>query len=253
MSTGAVYCVYEALPTLKESVDRIYHYVDKIVFLINFKPWLGESTNQNAIQRTYNMIASMQDPLNKFEIISKYWSNEASQRNYGLKVLRDNNIDWCLIVDDDEFFNKEEIKNVTSMLSSGIHSVYLISHQIYWKNRETIIEDLFGPFPTIIKTDESVHFTKNRMVLVNGQNTWFNISPNSIVCHHLSYVRSDKEMLRKIKSFSHANEVGSKWYDDIWLKWNMNMEDLHPENPTSFKRAIPVNQSKYQLNYTYYA
>jgi len=38
VSLGAVYCAYNACSFLTESVQRIYPVVDKIIFLVNFKP-----------------------------------------------------------------------------------------------------------------------------------------------------------------------------------------------------------------------
>lgn len=245
-SVGAVYCVYDASTFLFESVRRVYPLVDKILFLINFKPWYGEPF-PDASSNTYRMILSMPDPDNKFRILSRFWKDEAEQRNTGLKVLKNEAIDWCLIIDDDEFFNRSELSMVINMLNDAVHAAYLIFHQIYWKNQNMIIEGLFGSLPVLARTDGIVTFNKNRMIIVNSNHTWFTISAQQIVCHHMSYVRSDNEMLRKIRSFSHAEEVISDWYEKIWLKWGEEMMDLHPVNPLEFKKAIPVSESEYQL------
>lgn len=243
---GAVYCVYEASTFLSESVQRIYPLVDKVLFLLNFNPWYGESISE-ALINTYRMILSMPDPDNKFEILSGSWKNEAEQRNMGIKILKNRAIDWCLIIDDDELFNYSELNMILNMLDEAVHAAYLIYHQIYWKNCNTIIEGLFGSFPTLARTDGIVTFNENRMIVIRRGHTWYTLSAQNIICHHMSYVRSDSDMSRKIQSFSHAKEMISDWYENIWLKWKSSMIDLHPLNATKFKRAISVSESKYYL------
>lgn len=245
MSLGAAYCVYNACPFLAESVERIYPVVDKIIFLINFKPWCGEPFP--AIPGTVASILDIPDKDKKFEVVIGYWENEAVQRNVGLKILRENTIDWCFIIDDDELFNEGELRNIKAMLEGDAqHAAYLVNHQIYWKDTKTIIEGFVMALPAFARTDGTVYFNKNRMILVNKEHTWFTISAGSIVCHHMSYVRTDEEMERKISSFSHADEIYPDWYQRVWLG-NVST-NLHPTNESEFKRAIPVSESKYQLD-----
>lgn len=243
---GAVYCVYDASAFLYESVQRIYPLMDKLIFILNKKPWNGEYVPGEPFI-TYKKILSMEDPDKKFEILTGVWENEASQRNAGLNLLRGYNIGWCLIIDDDELYNLSELNSVKVNLETAEHAAYLVYHQIYWKNRNTIIKGVFGSFPTFVRTDGLVHFNIDRMILVSKPHTWFSISTNNIVCYHMSYIRSDSEMLRKIKNFSHADGISSDWYKDKWLNWNMDMVDLHPSIGKGFKRAVLVSESKYQL------
>ena len=244
MILGAVYCTYNACSFLTESVQRIYPLVDKVIFLVNFRPWVGEIFP--AISDTLSVILDINDPLDKFEIVVGYWKDEAEQRNAGLKILRDKDVDWCLIVDDDELYNYEELKNVRYMLEDdGIHAAYLIYHQIYWKDRDTIIEGVFGSFPTLARTDGTVNFNENRMILVEELHTWYSLSADMIMCHHMSYVRTDEEMYRKIQSFSHANDVIPDWYERVWLGDVTTY--LHPSGGDRFKSVVSASESQYQL------
>jgi hypothetical protein len=57
--------------------------------------------------------------------------------------------------------------------------------------------------------------------------------------HHLSYVRTDEDMLKKISTFSHSNEFDFyQWYLTKWLNWTPERLDLHPVVPEQFKQAI---------------
>ncbi len=243
---GAVYCVYDACPLLEESVARIYTLVDKVVFLINFKPWCGNNV-AGAPEKTFQSIMSFPDPEGKFEIVSQSWDDEKDQRNAGLLVLRSHGIDWCLIIDDDEFYNHDQLKSVFDTLDTAVHAAYLFYHQIYWKSQNTVIEGLFGAFPSLIRTSGIVNFNENRMILVNSGNTWFNIAAEDILCHHLSYVRSDDDMQRKVEIFSHGDDLTDNWFNRVWMHWHEEMTDLHPTTPTAFRRAVPVAESSYKL------
>ena len=243
---GAVYCVYDASTFLYESVHRIYPLMDKIVFILNTKPWYGDPVQDEPFN-TYKKILSMKDPDNKFELLTGTWEDETSQRNAGLDLLRGFRIDWCLIIDDDELFNRSELNGTIKMLDTAQHAAYLIYHQIYWKNRNTIIEGKFGSFPTFTRTDGHVYFNQDRMIIVDKPLTWFTISADNIMCYHMSYIRSDQEMLRKVNNFSHAKDIIPDWYEEKWLKWDEDMIDLHPSYANGFKKTISANRSKYQL------
>jgi len=245
-TVGAVYCIYEPSAFLFESVKRIYPVVDKIIFLLNFKPWRGEPLS-GVLVNTFRIAATISDPEKKIEILSSRWESEAEQRNVGLKFLRDRGIDWCLIVDDDEFFNPTQLKDAFGILGDPKYAAYLIYHQIYWKNRDTIVEGLFGSFPTLAMTNGLVSFNEDRMILVKRSHVWTSIPPERVLCHHMSYVRSDREMFRKVSSFSHADSVGIDWYEKIWLNWEENMTSFHPTTPQAFKRAIPASESVYTI------
>ena len=243
---GAVYCVYDASNFLYESVYRIYHLMDKIVFILNTKPWCGDPVPGEPFE-TYKKILSIEDPENKIEVLTGTWEKEALQRNVGLNLLKGFDIDWCLIIDDDELYNASELTLIIKSLDTAVHAAYLFHHQIYWKNRNTIIDEFEMSIPTLARTDGIVKFNENRGILVNKPHTWFTISANNIVCHHMSYIRSDSEMLRKIKNFSHAKDIISSWYEEKWLKWDEDMVDLHPLEVNGFRRTISVSKSKYRL------
>lgn len=247
ISIGAAYCIYEPSAFLFESVQRIYPLVNKIIFLINYKPWQGDP-QQTALVNTFRIAVTIPDSENKIEILSGKWESEAEQRNIGLNLLKERGIDWCFIIDDDEFYNRSELEKVFKILSdSKQQAAYLVYHQIYWKNRNTVIEGLFGSFPTFCKTNGIVNFNENRMILVKKDYIWKTISSDIIVCHHMSYVRSDREMFKKIQNFSHADTVISDWYERVWLDWKNDMTDFHPTTPQAFKKILPVKESQYLL------
>ena len=236
---GAVYCVYENSGYLEESIRRIYELMDKIIILLNPKPWNSEG-NDAIPKETFGQLSQIFDPLNKIEIVSKYWDSEAAQRNDGKLRLHQAGIKWCLIIDDDEFYNFDALQQVVISLPQSPHYVLLAPHRIYWKTPDYAIENLVGALPAICRTSPTeTTFTTARMMHVLG-GSW---DVGNLTCHHYSYVRSDAQLKRKIETFSHAHDFSFKdWYEDIWLKWTPEMTNLHP-NPAdrgSFSKAVPT-------------
>jgi len=255
---GAQYCVYEDSGTLVESIRRIYRLMDKILILFNYNPWCGVANLETSFE-TYKKVREIPDPDNKIMLISQHWKNETEQRTFGQDLFHKMGIKWCFIVDDDELFNPDELMNAIHYLYNTKAYAVLTHQQVYWKTREYCIANLTHSVPTFVLTDRSkVFFNYCRTIkVIDG--TWETIGPETIVAHHLSYVRTDAQLLRKIETFSHGDEVRTDgkdvktiwhdWFRDIWSKWTLDMTDLHvnPNGRSSFSKAIEVKNAKYQL------
>lgn len=167
------------------------------------------------------------------EYIISDWDSEAQMRNYGVSQLR--NMDWILTVDADERYSEESIILLKDFLETaplpayGIGTIYT-----YWKQPNIRIEPKESG-GLIVATKPRVVFTDKRCI-----DSQWDFLPPEIVMHHLSYVRTDEEMLRKIKTFEHQHEIIPNWYEEKWLKWTPEMENIHPVNPSSFKKAVYV-------------
>jgi hypothetical protein len=243
---GAVYCVYGNSGFLEESILRVYPAVEKVFILLNTVTWEG-AVDQSVLKDTYMDVLRIPDPEHKIVVISQYWANEAVQRNFGTQACLELGLDWALVIDDDELYNTRDLQRIFPALNADQFVVYLIQHQLYWKNRETILECAMA-LPAIVSTiPDTSNFHTARMVNVAHGKNWFSVAPTEIICHNMSYVRSDDAMLRKIQSFSHAKEIVPGWYENIWLKWYDGMENIHPQNPVSFKRTYKKEESPYKL------
>src|SRR5262245_44262688 len=188
---GAQYCVYEDSGFLAESVRRIYPMMDKILFLVGLEPWKGQG-NVKYPAETLKTIATLPDPQKKFVVISKYWATEAEQRNDGLATLHALGCDWCLIVDDDEMFNRDHLHVAKDIISRETQATaFLLAQLIYWKDRRTVIENLTFSLPAFASTvPGQVYFTVGRCYMVTSGH-WTCFPPDVVLCHHLSYVRDD--------------------------------------------------------------
>lgn len=255
-SFGAQIVVYEDSGFLAEAVWRIYPLMDKIVFLVGMRPWNGGAlADPEYWKDTIDRIMAMPDPDHKFVIVSRVWATEAEQRNYGLGVLRELGCDWCMTVDDDELYNRGQLAHAKNVIRDVLAqppthvSAWLVHHAIYWKRRDLVIAELTAAMPVFVHTRENdVEFTEARCFAAR-RGIWATLPPSDIVMHHMSYVRDDEHMRRKIATFSHAGQESRDWFQRIWLGWRPGMRNLHPNEAAaeSFSRAIPVADFAYQL------
>jgi hypothetical protein len=104
--------------------------------------------------------------------------------------------------------------------------------KVFWKTPDYMIFPHDNGEGPIIAVRPSVRFEYARRTNAND----FLYSESAM--HHFSYVRSDEEMLKKISTFSHAEEFNTmEWYNNVWLKWTPEMRNIHPTVPYLFPEA----------------
>jgi hypothetical protein len=66
------------------------------------------------------------------------------------------------------------------------------------------------------------------------------LPPATAVVHHMSYARSDEQILRKITTFGHARDVVPDWYERVWRKWDSDhsLHNLNPCWPAAYRQII---------------
>jgi hypothetical protein len=242
-SVGAVYCTYEDSGFLAESVARIYPLMKCILFLLNRKMWRG-GEYPDILTETFRTIITLPDPDKKLVVVWGAWDHENEQRNFGLKYLRQEGVEWCLVVDDDELYNRAQLEFVFEhRMIQEAQAAYLFNIQTYWKRRDLMVDMSMWAVPCLVSTKEGkIRFNENRMVVVYCD-TWNALPPDDVVCHHMSYVRTDEKMLRKLQGFSHSSDGLIKWYEDVWLKWKEGEEIIGPGGvPWKFSENV-----KYRL------
>lgn len=180
------------------------------------------------------------------------WEDEKDQKNWILSKFRD--FDWIIMSAPDMYLTRESINNLAYYLngkSMDEHNRgYSCDMVTYWKDCETIIEPR-SPFNTVVIRPGEVF--SNSATLER----WEIFDPlPGVLMHHLSWVKTDEEVLNKIKTYSHADEINPAWYRNIWLNWSPGMIDFGPTEPknmhstTSFSLPQEIRDllNKYQRN-----
>lgn len=209
---------------IKTCIDQLKGFVSQHVFLVSEKPWHGEEEPVGDIVKSIEKHGAIP--------ILGEWESEAEQRNVGMNVL--GSFDWILIIDTDERYTVDSLHKLYAFLSTANKPAYGIGRLLtYWKNTTTVVdpEETGG---LIVACMPHVRFTDKRCI----DSEW-DFLPQDIVMHHLSYVRTNEEMKRKISTFEHQHEIVPNWYEEKWLS---GTENLHPVNPESFKGLKKIEE-----------
>lgn len=241
---AAIFCVYEDSGFLEEAVWRAYPFVDLLIISIGKKPWCGQIKDYKSPQDTFSKCSKFFDPCKKIEIHYRDFEDEASQRNWEKDYCHRAGYEWILIIDDDEFYNPKDLINLRKSINSTKDLCVLVPQRVYWKTRDYVINNVVLALPVGVRADKQyAWFNSARNVIVNGGG-WYTHSSSNVVYHHLSYVRTDEQLLNKIKYFSHANDHDFEdWYKNFWLTWTPESTNFHP-NPgarSSFEKAVPAS------------
>jgi len=248
---GVQIVCYEDSGFLAEAVLRVYPLVHRVLFMVGLEPWHGKG-DRSFPKATLEKIAGMDDPDGKFLVVSRRWESEHQERNEGMRILHNEGCEWALLLDDDEMFNRSELFTMMEHVSraawaNGRASAFLVKQLIYWKNRDTVIENLTGAMPHFFSTQPGdVYFTNGKAFNILG-GVFNDINEENLVLHHLSYVRDEAQMRRRFSWFTHAPDVKEEWIDRVWKAWTPEMTNLHPMNPNSFTRAVPASSVPWQL------
>jgi glycosyltransferase involved in cell wall biosynthesis len=239
---GAIYCVYEHHAYLEISAVPLQKYLDHTVFLVSDVPWYGRPADTSSAIEKIKKLCSQHPAI---ELITGHWVTEAEQRNYGLEYLFKKGIDYAFIIDGDEIYHEREFERIREfIIGHQQYDVFHIENNTYWKDFYRI-DPRESFLPAVAVKTGKFKFTKGREGITESQFSdtnqrynWIQIPGNIARCYHLSYVRSDEELKRKIDTFSHAPEIICGWYENVWLRWTPEMENIHPVDPPQYKKAI---------------
>ena len=231
---AALYCVYNDDVWLRYSVRSIYDHVERIYFLVNDRPWAGSELDGGTTVRS---IAALPDPEGKLNLIQQSWPDEIAQRNFSLALAQVDGFEYALVVDADEIYDGPEL---SAMIEYAIArpeiDCWHSQLHTYWKSLRYVIDPPENHHPAMLIKLGEVAFVETR----NPLGTKHELIPPSIgMCHHMSYARTDELIRRKTASFSHAHQMQSGWFENIWKKWDAarDMQNLHPTIPTQYARA----------------
>lgn len=249
MKFGAVYCLYDDHEYLEISLEPIKKHLDKVLFLISSVPWNGSKTDNSA---TIQKVEQLCKDNKNFELVKGGWKNEIDQRNFGLSRFLIEGINICFIIDNDEVYHEKHFRNIIEFIEQNSqYDAFHIEWNTYWKKDYYRIHPREEFRPVIAVRVKNFHFTiirggitsiiRTEQAVLKLPSSNYNgilISPNIAICYHLSYARDDECMKRKFETNSHAPEFIKNWYDEIWLKWNPQMRNLHPVTSSQYQIAV---------------
>ncbi len=222
MVIGALTVAYREETRITDAIKCLEGHIDRHLVLISEKPWSGKELPMDKTAEIAESLGA--------EVVTGEWQNEVDQRMLGLQLLKD--CDWVIIIDADEYYEPKSVKKLIQFVKTANINAYGITNmRTYWKTRDYIIEPPEGG-GRLVLIRPSVEIVTSLCV-----NEPWGFLPEEIVMHHYSYVRTNGEMKAKVAYFGKIENFVPNWYENIWLKWTPEMENLHPVNPQSFRKA----------------
>jgi hypothetical protein len=160
------------------------------------------------------------------------WRTEASQKNWILSTMRD--FDWILMFAPDMYMTYNDLDRVIKVLKSDDCKArsYACDMLTYWKNYDTITQ------PNRVFNTLAIRPNEEFYRVATLKNYEENPKIDGVTMHHLSWVKDDKSVLLKIKTYSHSDEIVQDWYEAKWLRWNNRTTDIDPTNPVCSQTTI---------------
>lgn len=211
---------YNEADLIKACIANWKGVVDKHLVLVSAKPWNGSTVEDDGTYRKAKEAGA--------EVILGGWPTEALQRSWGLVRLYD--YDYVIIVDPDEFYTKVDQEKLLKELDNPYDKNFS-QHQnlpgfrcnrieTYFKTMDYIFLPADSHKPFIAVDPKQLICEEHRQFHRYLDGRFLSFAPViDVTIHHMSWVKTDAKVKEKIQSYSHADQVGSDWYDNVWLKW----------------------------------
>lgn len=174
-------------------------YVEKHIVLVSQKPYFGET---DKMDKTADIARDL-----GAEVILGTWSMDHLQRNTAIQNI--SGCDWVITVDADMYIEKKDMERFIKKLENEKNDAVKVNHYPYWKDWEHVIEDTFKPVFAVRPQVRFVHIGN-----VSCETSFY----EDIYLHHLSW-SFPKDVRKKVRSYSHAPQISSDWYDNEYVKW----------------------------------
>lgn len=233
MKVALVLCVYNEHALLQAFMKQLPPWISKIVVLASEFPWNGNKSDDD--YKMWNILREMRD--GRMEVWKLNWRTEHEQRNWGLGRCAD--YDFVLTMDADEFFTPEDWEVLYKLLpdlSLAVPCVVSLNMLTYWKTWDYVWEPQDRHKPVIAVNPKRAVFFDKRCLSVDEQ------FEARVTLHHLSWVKSDRDVLQKIGNWMHASDFDTaKWYTDVWKSWTPEYDgNLRPYDWNNLTKAIYV-------------
>ncbi len=220
MKIIALYKTFSGEEFVEASIESIYKFVDKIIFLHSNINWLGEK-KRNIVRSVVENWRKKNDNENKIVNANEDYADQEEQYNYGINLIKRNyNYDYIMLIDTDEIWDEENFNRAIEYLKNNKDEYNAFTCYMH-----TFIKTIFYQ----IDPPEWCHptvFISNKIEEIKGPRG-MDILPKrfmeDIYFYHFSYVRDNLEkVLAKIKLSTHADKSVKCTDLDIWIKekWN---------------------------------
>lgn len=228
---GAMMCAFKEKRLIEPAIRQFDDLLEEVEVIVacSKTSWYGGQKADNTAEMAVRAGATVR----LFD-----WKDEKDQKNWIMDKMADK--DWILMFAPDMYMTKESLNNLIYFLRSKSleehDRAYGCDMITYWKDYDTAI-DPFTPFNTVaIRPSERFAFS------ARIDHMGVNEKAPGVLMHHLSWVKTDDEVKKKITTWSHAPEITEDWFENVWLG-KEELKNFNPTNPTDYKRLVEYSLS----------
>ena len=233
-------------PYLEAVLTQLYlNKVAKIVLVENKTPMVNVITNKplwdtkDTITKFLTKYSDAKDIMTYRETnwdIADPVQKENIVRDESLRIAREEyDMKWAWIVDADEVYSNSDIAGLWTWFKSQSVPAAKIKWYTYWRSIHWRIDPPEPFMPTVIVP------TTSKCLSIR----FFDVTPIAAVCppekcmaRHYSYARKPFEVKRKVTLCTHACDIKKNWFEEVFMKWSPDMQNLHPTDPHCYTKAI---------------
>lgn len=235
---------------IMRNIENAYPHVDKIYVGYSHYPWNYNPASRYSKLNSFNIDILKNSPYyDKIQIVEGNWEHEYDERNEILNIVKQDGFDYLMIHDADEFYFHEDFEKLKSIIRNNPeYDAYCVKLLTFWKSFNYVLispevwsdgAKLEGPISgmaEVVMNLKSDH--KFTHIRYSGAQKYLIINEKDLVYYHGSYVLSNEELYRKIKTWAHTvNFDTDKWFNEKWLNWTPETINLHPIWPHAWTRA----------------
>jgi hypothetical protein len=232
---------------IMRNIENAYPHVDMIYIAYSDKPWNYNPNAKHLYKNSFDLnIIKNSKFIDKIKIIEGVWATEEDQRNTCVDAALNDDMDYLIIHDADEFYSHFDFSKLVKYIEDNPnYDYYKVGWYCFWKSFNYILLDELGNkitgYPEFcINLKNGVRFQSKRRPNKNNYNV---IPLDRGICYHGSYVLTDEEVKQKINTWGHTNDFNKDhWYNNVWLKWTPEMKNLHLVHPPAWSKAIKFDE-----------
>lgn len=276
MKIAAVYCVYNEEEYIEYSIRSIVEFVDRVVVLLGQLPYAAYNAQAreqfHVSDCTEAIVTRLIQEYPKITLVKGTWDSELEHRNAGVQLCRRTGMQYYFLVDGDEVYRRDHLDRLREDIRRHPRvGQFIIKCDTFWRSfRYRIPASQLSWMPrrvfkltswsrlgkSTIPLPRPARFTGN-----NKTDSWgsvYHIPPERVIFYHFSYARRPEKMYEKLRTFSHAHEIPTTWYERVWTAWaqDRGMTNLNPVDPPKFPQAVyqdPSDLPEILRRHPYYA
>lgn len=162
MKLGAILIVNCDKDNIWYCLKGIYDGCDKIVIVHSNCNWNGEPKDDGTLE-ILRHFRDEEDPDGKIQLIEGSYTSQPGQRTVALEILKEEGLDYCLVIDSDEIYHPEHLAWARRHIEANpdVH-IFRVRWLRLWKTLNFRLTPNDGELSAFYKMDDEFHFTERR-------------------------------------------------------------------------------------------